>query len=102
MVQEHRCEYACLWAAIESIAPTIGCVPQTHNEWVRKQQVDTGLRDGITSEERDRMISGIKKCQLSGAVLVAGCTRYGSDFQTVTSIEFTGVVIPPKNQSRQK
>lgn len=56
MVQENRCEYACLWAAIESIAPKIGCVPQTHNEWVRKQKIDTGLRDGITSEERDRMI----------------------------------------------
>jgi len=55
MVQEHRGEYASLWAAIESIAPKIGCVPQTLNEWVRKQEIDTGLRDGITSEERDRI-----------------------------------------------
>jgi transposase-like protein len=29
MVQEHRGEYPSLWAAIESIAPKIGCVPQT-------------------------------------------------------------------------
>ncbi|CAM8635580.1 hypothetical protein MCEMSHM24_03119 [Comamonadaceae bacterium] len=28
MVQEHRGEYSSLWAAIESIAPKIGCVPQ--------------------------------------------------------------------------
>ena len=55
MVQEHRGEYASLWAAIESIAPKIGCVPQTLNEWVRKQEIDTGLRDGITSEERERI-----------------------------------------------
>ena len=55
MVQEHRGEYASLWAAIESIAPKIGCVPQTLNEWVRKQEIDTGLRDGVTSEERDRI-----------------------------------------------
>ena len=34
MVQEHRGEYPSLWAAIESIAPKIGCVPQTLNEWV--------------------------------------------------------------------
>ena len=25
-----------LWAAIESIAPKIGCVPQTLNDWVKK------------------------------------------------------------------
>lgn len=27
IVQEHREEYPSLWAAIESITPTIGCVP---------------------------------------------------------------------------
>jgi len=27
MVQEHRGEYPSLWAAIESIAPKVGCVP---------------------------------------------------------------------------
>ena len=55
MVQEHRGEYASVWAAIESIAPKIGCVPQTLHEWVRKQEIDTGMRDGITSDERDRI-----------------------------------------------
>jgi transposase len=55
MVQQHRGEYPSLWAAIESIAPKIGCVPQTLNEWVRKQEIDTGLRDGLTNEERDRI-----------------------------------------------
>jgi hypothetical protein len=28
MVQEHRDEHPSKWAAIESIAPKIGCVPQ--------------------------------------------------------------------------
>ena len=55
MVQEHRGEYPSLWAAIESIAPKIGCVPQTLNEWVRKHEIDTGMRDGVTSEERERI-----------------------------------------------
>ena len=36
MVQEQRGEYPSLWAAIESIAPKIGCVPQTLNEWVKR------------------------------------------------------------------
>jgi transposase len=55
MVQEHRGEYPSLWAAIESIAPKIGCVPQTLHGWVRKHEVDTGLRDGVTSDERERL-----------------------------------------------
>jgi transposase len=55
MVQEHRGEYPSLWAAIESMAPKIGCVPQTLQEWVRKQEIDTGLRDGVTREERERL-----------------------------------------------
>jgi transposase len=29
MVLEHGGEYSSLWATIESIAPKIGCVPQT-------------------------------------------------------------------------
>lgn len=55
MVLEHRGEYPSLWAAIESIAPKIGCVPQTLNEWVRKHKVDTGTRDGVSTAERERV-----------------------------------------------
>jgi transposase-like protein len=55
MVQEHRGEYPSLWAAIESIAPKIGCVPQTLHDWVRKHEIDTGLRDGVTTDERERL-----------------------------------------------
>lgn len=46
MVFEHRGEYPSLWATIESIAPKIGCVPQTLHNWVRKHEIDTGMRDG--------------------------------------------------------
>jgi transposase len=55
LVLEHRGEYSSMWAAIESIAPKIGCVPQTLNEWVRKHEVETGMRDGVTSAERERV-----------------------------------------------
>ena len=55
MVQEHRGEYPSLWAAVESIAPKIGCVPQTLLEWVKRHEVDTGTREGITSDERERV-----------------------------------------------
>ena len=55
MVREHRDEYPSLWAAIESIAPKIGCVPQTLHEWVKRDQIDTGVSDGITTSEREQM-----------------------------------------------
>ena len=55
MVFEHRGEYSSLWATIESIAPKIGCVPQTLHDWVRKHEIGTGMRDGVTSAERDRV-----------------------------------------------
>ena len=35
MVLDHRGEYPSLWAAIESIAPKIGCVAPTLLEWVK-------------------------------------------------------------------
>ena len=55
MVQEHRADYPSLWAAIESIAPKIGCVPQTLHEWVKRHQIDTGAREGITTTELQRL-----------------------------------------------
>ena len=55
MVQEHRGEYPSLWAAIESIAPKIGCVPQTLNEWVKRDEIDTGARAGITATDLQRL-----------------------------------------------
>ena len=55
MVHEHRGEHSSLWAAIESIAPKIGCVPQTLHGWVKRHEIDTGMRDGVTGEERDRI-----------------------------------------------
>lgn len=55
IVQEHRGDYPSLWATIESIAPKIGCVPQTLHEWVRKHEVDNGSRDGVSTEEHERI-----------------------------------------------
>jgi transposase len=55
MVQEHRGEYPSLWAAIESIAPKIGCVPQTLLAWVQRQEIDAGVRDGVTTADAKRV-----------------------------------------------
>ena len=55
LVQEHRGEYPSLWAAVESIAPKIGCVPQTLLEWVKRDEVDSGQREGLSTSERERI-----------------------------------------------
>ena len=55
MVREHRSEYPSLWAAIESIAPKIGCVPQTLNEWVKRDEIDNGARAGVTTTDLQRL-----------------------------------------------
>ena len=55
LVQEHRGEYSSLWAAVESIAPKIGCVPQTLLEWVKRAEVDVGTRPGTTTTEAQRI-----------------------------------------------
>src|SRR3546814_16694065 len=55
MVQEHRGEYPSLWAAVASIAPKIGCVPQTLLSWVQRHEIDSGVRDGVTTAEAQRV-----------------------------------------------
>ena len=54
MVQEQRGQYPSL-AAVVSIAPKIGCVPQTLLEWVKRQEVDAGVRGGVTTHEAQRV-----------------------------------------------
>ena len=55
LVFEQRNDHPSMWATIESIAPMIGCVPQTLHDWVRKHEVEHGMRDGVTQAERDRL-----------------------------------------------
>ncbi len=55
LVLEHRGEYPSLWLAIESIAPKIGCVPQTLLTWVKRHEIDSGVREGVTTSETKRV-----------------------------------------------
>lgn len=55
LVLEHQHEYPSQWAAIGSIAGKIGCTAETLRLWVRRAEVDEGLRPGLTSEERARL-----------------------------------------------
>ena len=55
MVLEHEHEHSSQWSAIVSIASKIGCTPETLRKWVRRTEVDTGRRGGLTSEDRARI-----------------------------------------------
>ncbi|EPS3960236.1 TPA: IS3 family transposase [Escherichia coli] len=56
MVLESQGEYDSQWAAICSIAPKIGCTPETLRVWVRLHERDTGGGDGgLTTAERQRL-----------------------------------------------
>ncbi len=55
MVFEHGNEYGSEWEAIGSIAEKIGCSAETLRKWVRRTEIDSGRRGGLTSDEQARM-----------------------------------------------
>jgi transposase len=55
MVEEGRPQHDSQWAAIVSIAGKIGCTPETLRRWVRQHEKDTGKREGLTTQEAQRI-----------------------------------------------
>ena len=49
--KEHKSQ----WAAITAIASKIGCSAQTLSSWIKRREVDTGQRSGVTTEEQARV-----------------------------------------------
>ena len=41
--------------AVESIPPKIGCMPQTLLTWVKRHEIDSGVREGTTTADAQRM-----------------------------------------------
>ncbi|GIV00367.1 MAG: insertion element IS6110 uncharacterized 12.0 kDa protein [Actinomycetota bacterium] len=57
MVFEHQEEHPSQWSAITSIAQKFGISHETLRKWVRRAEVDEGLRPGLTTDERERLKS---------------------------------------------
>jgi transposase len=43
------------WPAIVSVAAKIGCTAETLRRWVRQAERDAGKREGLTTDERERL-----------------------------------------------
>ena len=55
MLLEHGGEYPSEWAALGSISAKLGMTRETLRRWVRRAQVDGGVRSGVTTAERERI-----------------------------------------------
>jgi transposase len=55
MVQEHGKDYPSRWAAFESIASKFGCTAQTLDSWLKRIEIDTGQRAGVTTDMSEKM-----------------------------------------------
>lgn len=55
MVLDHQGSHETQAGAIAAIAPKIGCICQTLRDWLKQAEKVSGMRDGVTTEERSRI-----------------------------------------------
>ena len=55
MVLEHAGEHTSRWAAVCSVASKIGCSAPTLHEWVKRSEVDRGVRAGVPTDVAEKM-----------------------------------------------
>ena len=55
LVFEQQQEHESQWSAIKSIASKIGCTAETLRTWVRRTEIDQGMRGGLSTADRERL-----------------------------------------------
>ena len=55
MVRDQTGEHESQWAAMEAVAPKLGCTTETLRRWVRQAERDGGRRPGLTSDDQRRL-----------------------------------------------
>src|SRR3954462_11526063 len=55
LVLEHAHEHPSRWAAVCSVASKIGCSAPTLHEWVKRSEVDGGVRAGVPTDVAEKM-----------------------------------------------
>ena len=83
MVLEHEGEYDSQWAAISSVAQKVGMTPETLRKWVRRAEIDGGLRSGVSTEERTRVKElerENRELRRANEILKAAAAFFGAEF----------------------
>lgn len=55
LVLEHQDEYGSQWEAICSVAEKLGPTAETVRKWVRRAEINDGVRAGVSEDERARI-----------------------------------------------
>jgi transposase len=83
LVIEHRGGYETEYAAIRSIAAKLGiATPETLRQWVRKAEVDSGQRPGVSSEESAeirRLRAEVKELRRANEILRAASAFFAAE-----------------------
>jgi len=83
MVIEHRGEYATEYAAIRSIAAKLGiATPESLRKWVRQAEVDSGQRQGVSSEESAdirKLRAEVKELRRANEILRAASAFFAAE-----------------------
>src|SRR6478672_1657957 len=82
MVAELRRQYPSQWAAITAVAGMLGIgTPETLRTWIRRSEVDTGQRPGVTSqmaEENKELRKDIAELRRANEILKAAAIFFGA------------------------
>src|SRR4051812_45377353 len=90
MVLEHQHEHGSQWEAICSVAEKLGPTAETVRKWVRRAEVDGGVRPGRTSEELEEL----KRLRRENAEL-----RRANDILKAASAFFAAEIDRPPRRS---
>jgi transposase len=55
LVLEHGQEHNSRWSAIRSIAEKMGCSAEALRNWVKRSEIDTGTKPGVTTDQHQRL-----------------------------------------------
>lgn len=82
MVAEHQSDYDSQYAAIKAVAAKLDVGAESLRTWVRKSEVDTGRRPGVTTEESARVKElerEVKELRRANEILKAAATFFGAE-----------------------
>ncbi len=89
MVAEVRPDHPSEWAAVESVAQKLGIgSAQTLMNWIRKAQVDSGERPGLTSgesAENRRLRAENRELKRANEILKAASISFAAELDRVTT-----------------